>query len=220
MIRMHRLTQWIAVASIMFLFTGCSFVFHKRSPADARKIDELESEVSRLNRELDALDAIKRNLEGRLSSEISRGEVGVEVGDRGLVISSTSEVYFDSGKAKIRSEAEGVLKKISAALKEVGGGRKISVEGHTDNQPIKYSGWKSNQELSEARAGSVGNFLKKEGVSSSLLSTSGYGESHPVASNDTKEGRQKNRRVEIIILSRENLKKTPSGHHRYEESIK
>ncbi len=72
------------VSALLFLFTGCSFVFHKRSPADARKIDELESEVSRLNRELDALDAIKRNLEGRLKSEISRGEVDVEMGDRGL----------------------------------------------------------------------------------------------------------------------------------------
>ena len=218
MMRTNRLTGWIAVTCILFLFTGCSFVFHKRSPGDVRRIDELESEVSRLNRELDALEAIKKNLENRLKSEIASGEVGVEVGDRGLVISSMAEVYFDSGKAKIRLEAEGVLKKIAGALKDVGGGRKISVEGHTDNVPIKVSGWKSNQELSEARAESVANFLKKEGVSSSLVSTKGYGESKPLVSNDTSSGRQKNRRVEIIILSREDLRKAPS--RRSEDTIK
>lgn len=208
---MTRISPWakgiLVSLSILFLLNGCSFVFHKRSPADTRRIDELESEVSRLNRELDALEAIKKNLENRLKSEISRGEIGLEVGDRGLVISSMAEVYFDSGKAKIRSEAEGVLKKISSALKDIGGGRKISVEGHTDNVPIKVSGWKSNQELSEARAVSVADFLKKEGISSSLVSTKGYGESKPIASNDTSAGRQKNRRVEIVILSRENITK-------------
>ena len=216
--RTRQFTGWVALISLLFSSAGCSFVFHKRSPGDVRRIDELESEVSRLNRELDALDAIKKNLENRLKSEISKGEVSVEVGDRGLTITSMAEVYFNSGKAKIRPEAEGVLKKVSAALKDVGGGRKISVEGHTDNQPIKLSGWKSNDALSEARAESVASFLRKEGISASLVSTKGYGESKPIASNDTAAGRQKNRRVEIIILSREDLKKAPS--RRSEEPIK
>lgn len=218
---MMRICSWLGSIAVMgtllFLFTGCSFVFHKRSPADTRRIDELESEVSRLNRELDALEAIKRDLERRLKSEISRGQVGLEVGDRGLVITSMAEVYFDSGKAEIRTEGESILQKISSALKEVGGGRKISVEGHTDNEQIKVSGWKSNQELSEARAVSVAGFLKKQGVTSSLLSTKGYGETRPIASNATPEGRQKNRRVEIVILSQENLKSSSS---RDRETIK
>ncbi|MBI4435898.1 MAG: OmpA family protein [Candidatus Omnitrophica bacterium] len=203
MIRRSGLVIGVTVIATTFFVTGCSFVFHKRSPKDVRKIGELESEVSRLNRELDQLASIKRDLDRRLKSEIEKGEIGLEVGDRGITITSLAEVYFDSGKAKIRPEAEGILKKISGAIKELSGGRKVSVEGHTDNQPIKYSGWKSNQELSEARAGSVANFLTKQEISSSLISSSGYADTRPVASNDTKEGRQKNRRVEIIILSKE-----------------
>lgn len=203
MIEKRRFARSVALIMILFFISGCSFVFHKRSPADTRRIDELEGEVSKLQRELGELEAIKRSLEKRLRDEITKGELDLKVEERGLVITSLAEVYFDSGKAKIRPEAEAVLKKITFAVKELGGGRQIGVEGHTDNEPIKHSGWKSNQHLSEARAESVANFLKKEGISSSSIVTEGYGETRPVASNDTKEGRQKNRRVEIIILARE-----------------
>ena len=79
--------------------------------------------------------------------------------------------------------------------------RNITIEGHTDNQPIKYSGWKSNWELSTARATSVLHYLiDKESVVPERLSATGYGEYRPVVTNDTKEDRQKNRRVEVIIL--------------------
>ena len=214
MIGTHRLMKWVALATVLFLFTGCSFVFHKRSPKDTRKIDELKSEVSRLNRELSALDAIKANLERRLRDEVARGEVDLKVEDRGVVITSLAEVYFNSGKAKLRKEANPVLKKIAFALRELRKGRNISVEGHTDNVPIKHSSWKSNQELSEARAKSVANFLKKENVSASIVSTEGYADRRPVTSNATAAGRQKNRRVEIVILSRDNLQKGSFGGRR------
>jgi len=77
----------------------------------------------------------------------------------------------------------------------------VGIEGHTDNQPIQYSGWKSNWELSAARALSVLHYLADEkGVAPVRLSAIGYGENQPVASNDTKEGRKENRRVEVVIL--------------------
>ena len=77
----------------------------------------------------------------------------------------------------------------------------IGIEGHTDNEPIEYSGWKSNWELSTARALSVLHYLAdQEGIAPQRLSAVGYGEYKPVASNDTKEGRRLNRRVEIVIL--------------------
>jgi chemotaxis protein MotB len=77
----------------------------------------------------------------------------------------------------------------------------IGIEGHTDNEPIKYSGWKSNWELSTARALSVLHYLIDEkGISPYRISAIGYGEYRPVTSNNTKEGRQLNRRVEIVIL--------------------
>ena len=77
----------------------------------------------------------------------------------------------------------------------------IGIEGHTDNEPIKYSGWKSNWELSTARALSVLHYLIDEkGVAPIRVSAIGYGEYRPIASNSNKEGRQANRRVEIVIL--------------------
>ena len=77
----------------------------------------------------------------------------------------------------------------------------VGIEGHTDNQPIKLSGWKTNWELSSSRALSVLHYLvKQKGIAPERLSANGYGEFHPVDSNDTKEGRQLNRRVEIVIL--------------------
>jgi len=75
------------------------------------------------------------------------------------------------------------------------------IEGHTDKVPIKRSGWKSNWELSTARALSVLHYLEKdEGISPERLSAIGYGEYRPVASNDSRDGRKQNRRVEIVIL--------------------
>jgi chemotaxis protein MotB len=77
----------------------------------------------------------------------------------------------------------------------------VGIEGHTDNIPIARSGWKSNWELSSARALAVLHYLEKEEkISPERLSAIGYGEFQPVASNDTKDGRQANRRVEIVIM--------------------
>jgi chemotaxis protein MotB len=76
----------------------------------------------------------------------------------------------------------------------------IGIEGHTDNQPIKYSSWKSNWELSTARATSVLHYLESQGVKPYRMAAIGYGEYRPVDSNETEPGRRKNRRVEIIIL--------------------
>ncbi|PIP18961.1 MAG: hypothetical protein COX41_05460, partial [Candidatus Omnitrophica bacterium CG23_combo_of_CG06-09_8_20_14_all_41_10] len=77
----------------------------------------------------------------------------------------------------------------------------VAVEGHTDNDPIKYSGWKSNWELSSGRALAVLHYLVDEcKVEPQRLSANGYGEYHPVAPNDTPQNKQKNRRVEIVIL--------------------
>ena len=86
----------------------------------------------------------------------------------------------------------------------------VGIEGHTDNEPIKHSGWKSNWELSAARALSVLHYMAdNHGVEPSRLSAIGYGEYHPVETNDTREGRQNNRRVEIVIIPK--VEKDKSG---------
>ena len=93
------------------------------------------------------------------------------------------------------------------------------IEGHTDNQPIKYSGWKSNWELSAHRALSVLHHLKDTGIAPERLSAIGYGEYRPVASNQSTQGQQLNRRVEIVILPRL-VKKLDLGHGYREEILK
>jgi chemotaxis protein MotB len=136
-----------------------------------------------------------------LSQEISDKQVKLQMMEKGLVITVVGDLLFDSGKAKIRHEAYSLLGKVARVLQENVPQYNVGIEGHTDNQPIRYSGWKSNWDLSSARALSVLHYLDSEkGISPERLSARGYGEFQPVDSNDTKEGRQLNRRVEIVIL--------------------
>ena len=110
-----------------------------------------------------------------------------------LLITLDSGVLFDVDKYDIRPEAEEVLKNLATVLKEAGV-KNFEIDGHTDSDASD----EHNQVLSENRANSVKNFLASQGVTAEIT-TKGYGESKPVASNDTAEGKQKNRRVEIII---------------------
>jgi chemotaxis protein MotB len=174
--------------------SGCTFVFQKGRRSDIRKIEELSQQV-------DELSQAKSLLEDRLSSEISSDQVKLQMMEKGLVITVVGDLLFDSGKAKIRKEGYSVLDKVSAILQENLSGYSVGIEGHTDNVPIKRSGWKSNWELSAARALSVLHYMVSErGVEPTRLSAIGYGEYHPVSIDDTKEGRRLNRRVEIVVF--------------------
>ena len=116
------------------------------------------------------------------------------------VIQLTSDVLFSPGSAQIKPDGQKVLSIIAESLNAYPD-RFISVEGHTDNVPITRSGWEDNKALSYARAKSVVDYLvDRHGIDPSRLTAIGYGEARPIVSNDTPEGRKKNRRVEIIIL--------------------
>ena len=185
---------FILTVVLVMPLNGCTIVFQKGRRVDVEKISRLKSELSELER-------AKKELEDRLSQEIVDKEVKVEMLAKGLVITFVEEVLFDSGKAVLREDSLVKLQKVSGVMQTVLPDLNIGIEGHTDNQPIKYSSWKSNWELSSARALSVLHFLSdKGGVRPERLAAIGYGEYRPVASNDEKIGRQKNRRVEIVIL--------------------
>jgi chemotaxis protein MotB len=181
-------------------FSGCTVVFQKGKRKDVQKIIQLKNDNSRLQNQLSELEQAKQQLEDRLRKEIGDRQVKVEMNDRGLVITFVAEVLFDSGKAKLREGALDKLSRVAQVLNSTVPDMNIGVEGHTDNVPIKHSGWKSNWELSSARAMSVLHYLDEQGINPTRLSATGYGEYRPVATNDTPEGRQKNRRVEIVIL--------------------
>jgi len=179
--------------------SGCTIILQKGRRTDIEKISKLKNDMSELQR-------AKDELEKRLQDEINNKQVKVEMQDKGLVITFVSEVLFDSGKAKLRTDSYSKLDKVAGVLNTTVADLNVGIEGHTDNQPIKRSGWKSNWELSTARALSVLHYLSEKSVSEPRLAAIGYGEYKPVASNDDKEGRQKNRRVEIVILPKTETK--------------
>ena len=110
-----------------------------------------------------------------------------------LLITLDSGILFDVDKYDLRPEAEEVLKNLAIVLKEADI-KAFEIDGHTDSD----AGDKHNQILSENRANAVKNFLTSQGITAEIT-IKGYGESRPIASNDTPEGKQKNRRVEIVI---------------------
>ena len=143
----------------------------------------------------------QNNLERELKKQIKSGRIKIEKLKKGLVLTMLDDILFDSGKAEIKPEGKKALAKIANVLKEDCPNKDVSIEGHTDNQPIKYSGWKTNWELSTARANSILHFFVDEcKLKPERLRVVGFGEHKPVASNKTEEGRQQNRRVEIVIL--------------------
>jgi len=182
------------VSLIVLSLSGCTFIFQKGRRSDLQKIDELSAQ-------LDELARSKSMLENKLGQEINDKQIKLQMMEKGLVITVVGDLIFDSGKAKIRPEAVGLLNKVAGILKDNMSQFNIGIEGHTDNVPIQKSGWKSNWELSTARSLSVLHFLvNEEGIAPERLSAIGYGEYRPVDSNETKSGRLQNRRVEIVIL--------------------
>jgi chemotaxis protein MotB len=177
-------------------FTGCSFVIQKGRRSDVQKIEELSQKV-------DELSQAQKILEDRLSQEIASDQVRLKMAEKGLVITFVADVLFDSGKAKLKQEALSSLDKVARVLNENVADLKVGIEGHTDNEPIKLSGWKSNWELSTERALSVLHYLSDtDSVAAERLSVLGYGQYQPVADNATKSGKQLNRRVEVVIFPR------------------
>ena len=162
---------------------GCAVRFYRGHPDDLDKIDELQSKVKEL-------EEAKRLLESRLRNEIRDKQVKVDLTDRGLVITLVDEILFDSGKADLRKEAHPILSKVAGVILEKARSKYIGIEGHTDNEPIKHSGWKSNWELSTARATTVLHFLEESGIDPPKMRATGFGEYRPVESNRTEEGRQ------------------------------
>lgn len=117
----------------------------------------------------------------------------------GIVFSVEGEVLFASGQAAITAEGDRTLKQLVATLQSQG--KRLRIEGHTDNDPIQRSGWKTNLRLSVERATAVAEFLIAAGMPEDRVAVAGYGEHRPRAGNDSADGKRQNRRVEILVLT-------------------
>ncbi|MGE6631141.1 flagellar motor protein MotB [Bacillus sp. NPDC077027] len=133
----------------------------------------------------------KKNLGSKLQTKLT---------DEGLLITIEDSIFFDSGKAIIRSQDVSLAKEISKLL-VINPARDIVISGHTDNVPIRNSEFESNWYLSAIRAVNFLNILLENNkLNQENFSTKGFGEFKPIASNDTAKGRSQNRRVELLIL--------------------
>ena len=113
------------------------------------------------------------------------------------VVQLPSDVFFDSGQATLKQTSKVSLDKVVSALKSSKYvSRRIRVDGHTDSTPIRVSNWKSNQELSEARAAAVKDYLISKGIPASRITTKGWGDTKPRSTDLAK-----NRRVEVVLLA-------------------
>ncbi len=202
--------RFILIAPLLILvaLTGCAKhkQLEQQNIDQQRAVEKLNNEIARLNTELNVLSKsreelldAKKSLEEKLKPELSAGDLNLALKERGLVITVLNKVLFDSGKADLKTSSEATLEKVANILNTTVPSNMVYIEGHTDSAPIKYSAWKSNWELSTARANGVLHFLIEKGVNPSRLVVCGYGEYSPVADNASVAGRQKNRRVEIIV---------------------
>jgi chemotaxis protein MotB len=149
-------------------------------------------------------------LQQGLDGDLKAGKIGLKLEGRGLVISLREATFFASGDDAVAPGSEAILAKIAAEIQRLG--NPVRLEGHTDSRPIHNSRFRSNWELSVARSiAMLELFRQKFGVAAERLSVAGYAENAPVDSNDTNEGRARNRRVDLVILSDEGVKSEPGG---------
>lgn len=146
------------------------------------------------------LEQVKAEVDNLIAQSGLNSRVVTKIEERGLVISFTDSIFFDSGTADVKEDYKRQLIEISRVLNKID--NYIRVEGHTDNVAIKTNLFNSNWQLSAVRAANVVEiFINQCGINSNKLSAIGYGEFRPIQTNDTEAGRAANRRVDIVILN-------------------
>lgn len=139
-----------------------------------------------------------RSLVDRLRAMIDAGQLKVVTREGRMLIALPDDVLFDSGKAEVKAAGQEALSKIAQVLATIPD-RRFVVAGHTDNVPIHSARYRSNWDLSAARAIEVTLFLIAKGMKPQVLAAAGFGEFDPVSANDTPEHRSQNRRIEIVL---------------------
>jgi chemotaxis protein MotB len=181
----------------------------RASPANrvVQPAPKLQEEA--LGKERDHMTHIARDILSVLAPLINQGKVRVTQTDRGVKVEINASVLFASGDARLTPESSEALAAVAKVLKD--DTRAIQVEGHTDNVPIKNVLFASNWDLSAVRASSVVRLFIENGVAADRLTVVGRGDTQPVGDNGTAEGRFRNRRVTVNIMSAlpENVTEVP-----------
>ncbi|MGG3890932.1 flagellar motor protein MotB [Metabacillus fastidiosus] len=191
-------------------FSGGTGVLEFPSPTPNQKMEQLnkqekdekekENEKKLDAKEQEELKEVQQKINEYITNNNLNADLKTTLTDEGLLVTILNDIFFDSGKSFVREKDEQLAREISELL-VMNPPRNIIISGHTDNVPISNSEFDSNWELSVMRAV---NFMKivmeNDKLNSEHFSAKGFGEFKPVASNDKEAGRQKNRRVEVLIL--------------------
>lgn len=146
-----------------------------------------------------AADALRERLTRELAGALEAGRVEIIADERGIVVSLPESATFAPASTEVTSGARELVARVASAVGPLG--HALRIEGHTDDLPIQTAMYRSNWELSTARASAVIAFLVEQlRFDPRRLSAAGYGEFHPRAANDTPANRARNRRVDIVIL--------------------
>ena len=187
-----------------------------KSDTLSRNISELRQKVAALEDENRMLQKVKEEkvkevsntyeqLLQNMKSEIAQGQVTISELKGKLTVNMEAAILFDSGKADVKPDGLAILYKMVDTLKGVKD-KAIRIEGHTDNVPISGAltrVFPTNWELSAARAINVARYLQQQGLDPAVLSAAAFSEYKPVADNAIKEGRAKNRRIEITLVAKD-----------------
>jgi len=162
------------------------------------ELQELRAAKAEREKELEVYRAMFKNLKSLIDS----GDIQVVFRKGRMIIQLRSAVLFDSGSTELKDEGKGSLSQLVKSLESFKN-RDFMVAGHTDNVPIRSRKFKSNWDLSAARAVTVVQYMIEQGFPQEHLGAAGYAEVDPVASNDDEPGRQSNRRIEVIMMPRQ-----------------
>lgn len=172
-------------------------------PSGARPVPAKEQKIERLEPSLEEL----RNA---LREDIGKGRLDVRMEKRGLVISLRQAAFFPTGDATVAASGYESIRKVAATLTRVP--NPIRLEGHTDSVPIRNDRFASNWHLSSARSIAMLDLLAREfGMPESRMAAVGYADTVPVDTNDTDQGRARNRRVDITVLNETSFDREPVG---------
>lgn len=181
-----------------------------RSPNDKVIPTELTAQGGEGKTKLNNLKVLADKMESQMMDLIAQDQITVRRSENWLEIEINESILFGSGSINLVGSSNPVLQKIAKILAPFP--NPINVEGFTDNIPINTTQFRSNWELSAARAATVVHLFSKEGIEPSRMSAIGYGQFRPVADNTSAQGRQKNRRVVVAILADESV--LPEQRHK------
>ncbi len=150
--------------------------------------------------ELEKLQGIQLSINAYIQEQHLEGDIETKLTDEGLLITIVNNVFFDSGSAEVKKDGERVAREVSELL-VADPPHEIVISGHSDDVPIHNSSYASNWDLSVMRAINFMQFiLENKKLNPALFSAKGYGENKPIVPNTSAENREKNRRVEVLIL--------------------